>query len=857
VTTQRSSGAGAVWWLTAQSVLFGAMAALLGIVANALFLEAHGSRWLPVTYILIGVAGVAISMAIARSAERFDLLRIAVTVLGGAAFLFAGSWLIATAPGGAWVSGALLVLFPILIQLGFVFIGGQAGRVLDIAGIKASYPRIMTGFPLGAVLGGMAAVPLVDVLGRSEDLLLVTALVEAAFAGVVWATGRRYASLLVLPVPNATDPATQDADGAAAGRSIRGLLRQPFVVLILAYQALSALGSQLSDFLVFDRAAAAYQGANELAQFVGVYTAVMNAVSIGFLFLVAGPLLRRFGLRLGLAANPVVLLAFGVGMLMLLPVAGAASFALLGAASAARIADVALTDGTNRTSITTAYQVVPHDRRLVAQAVVEGMGVPIAIGFSGVLLLVLHALPAVTATLVVALTATCAAWTWVALRLYRAYGPALVAAVQGRRLLDPDAGLEATVDDATATARLLAAGDPAARRLGFELGSRLGAPAMLELVAPLAQDPRTDVRLLALGAMAAGGDARAQSRLGAEVRVAARSPHVDIRRHAALAAAAVSTAHRAAVAGLLDDGDQEVRRAALDSVQAGDAFAVEPALTALREPRYAQQAGAAVGRLGDAAVPALAAALAGVDGTTSMADARRLVRSVSTPSAARDAVLAAHVRHPDRGLGLLVIGRLTGADPAPQALARELDRVVDEEVDHVARILSAAAAIANDGTQEADIDGPVLTALADERVLVGRRVAAALLARHGRDRLGRALEVVTRGGEGAGLAAEALEVALGHTQAGTVAAIVDGRLEPAERLRRLSDGRKQPAHGGAAWLRDIAEDGDDRWRSEWLRACAIRALRLRRVGAGFDPAAARRSGDPVVLEELELVGSTA
>ena len=78
------SGHGAVRWLTAQAVLFGIMAALLGISANAMFLEAYGPGWLPLTYILIGAAGAAVSSVVAGSARRFDLVRIAVAVLGAA-----------------------------------------------------------------------------------------------------------------------------------------------------------------------------------------------------------------------------------------------------------------------------------------------------------------------------------------------------------------------------------------------------------------------------------------------------------------------------------------------------------------------------------------------------------------------------------------------------------------------------------------------------------------------------------------------------------------------------------------------------------------------------------------------------
>ena len=190
------SSRGAVRWLAAQAVVFGAMAALLGIVANAMFLHAYGSAWLPVTYIAIGAAGILVSGAVARAAQRFDLLGISLVVLGGAAIGIGVSWILATGGDAAWVSVPLLVLFPILIQLGFVFIGGQGGRLLDIAGIKASFPRIMAGFPVGAVLGGLLGGQLVTWLGRTEDLLLATAVAQAAFAALVWATGQRYASLL-------------------------------------------------------------------------------------------------------------------------------------------------------------------------------------------------------------------------------------------------------------------------------------------------------------------------------------------------------------------------------------------------------------------------------------------------------------------------------------------------------------------------------------------------------------------------------------------------------------------------------------------------------------------------------------
>ncbi len=858
MSTGRPPGHAAVPWLTAQSFLFGAMAALLGISANAMFLDAYGSGWLPVTYIAIGIVGVVVSGTIAQSAQRFDLMRIAVVVLGGAAALFGVAWVIAAEDNGVWVSAPLLVLFPILIQLGFVFIGGQAGRILDIAGIKASFGRIMTGFPVGAVVGGLLAGPLVDRLGRTEDLLLATAITQAAFAALVWATGRRYAALLA-----GTGEPADTGDGpdvaAAEGSSRRWLSGQRFVALILGYQVLSALGSQVSDFLVFDRAAAQFPSAEDLARFFAGYTAIMNIVSIAFLFLVAGPLLRRYGLRLGIAANPLVVSMFAGLMILVLAATGGASVALLAVVSATRIADIALTDGTTRTSINAMYQVLPNRNRFAAQAAVEGMGVPIAIAASGVLILVLNALPAAFAAMIAVLAIVCAVWTWTALLLYRAYGPALVDALRHRRLLDPDAELEATVEDAAIARHLLVSGDARSARLGLELASTLDAPGIVSELAALADDPRLDVRLAALAGLTASGDAAARHRLATEVRAAATSADAAMRLRGAIVMGVLDREDREAIAGLLDDEAITVRTAALDSIQPGDAFAVVPAVRALEDPRSATSAMGAIGRLGDAALPSLATLLESVDPAAAPL-AARMVRAVTTPSAARDEVLRRHVQHRDRELGRLVMDRLAGPGLSPQATAEALDTVLHDDVEHAARILGAIVAMSAGPDGQDGLDGPdvpLRRALADELVLIRERTVAGRMARHGRERLGPAIVGLTAGEPSAALAIEALEVGVGPTESRLVVPLLDPSLTPAKRLGRLAPLARATAAPRDAedWLRDLVEDADHGWRSAWLRACAIHAASASGLLGRIDLASARALGDPVVDEELGFAAS--
>ena len=834
--------AGAVRWLTAQALLFGASIALLGVVANAMFLDAYGAGWLPATYIAIGIAGIIVSGTVARTAQRFDLVGLAVVVLGGAAAGIGLAWVLARDGSAAWVSIPLLVLFPILIQLGFVFLGGQAGRILDIAGIKASFPRIVTGFPVGAVVGGVLAGQLVAWLGRTEELLLAAAVTQAGFAGLVWATGRRYADRLRAP---ASPPHTGEA--ARAGEperaSMRSLLTSRFVVLILAYQVLSALGSQLSDYLVYDRAGAQFSDPTDLARFLAGYTAAINVASIAFLFLLAGPLLRRFGLRLGITANPFVLSAFAVAMLVVLAVAGAGSMALLLTVTAARIADLALTDGTTRTSINVTYHAVPERSRLAVQAAVEGIGVPVAIGVSGVIILACNALGSpLAATLAVTLV-VCAVWSWGAVLLYRAYGPALVHALWRPSHVEEAHDWQATVDDDGEVLRLLASPDAQLAGIGLELARGQGSLALAAELASLADDPRPDVRLRSLGTMAAAGDVDARRRLGIQAGLAATDADGTVRLLAAEAVSALAAADRAAAAGLLADADERVRITAFEAIAGGDTFALEPALAALDDPRTAAAAGGALDRLGDAVVPALADAL---DGARVPAAHRvsRLVRALRGRSPARDGVLQAHLGHPDRELGLLVVERLVGPGPAGPEAAAVLDRVFDADTLHASRILAALEAIGGD-----EPPAPLARALRDELDLVRGRVAANRVARHGSVAIGPAMVALRTPGRGASVAAEALGVMLRVDEGRRVLAILAPGRSDADRLRGLG-GDDGPPAGIDATLKDLVEDRDGEWRSAWLRACAIHEAIARGRLAGMDLAAAKTLGDPVIDELL-------
>ena len=794
---------GVVLLLISQAVAFGMTMALLLVPANSLFLDTYGSSWLPATYVAIAAIGIPISAAMARAVRRFPLVAVAGGVLGAFAAVFFCSWLVLLA-GGRWISAVLLVSFPILIQIGFVFIGGQAGRMLDVREIKVQFPRIVLGFAVGFLAGGLAGIPLLALLGSTRNLLLATTAFELVFLGLLFVTWRRHPSAL------SQHDAGEPTDGPRP--PLRRLLTHPFVMLVFGYQTLSAMGTQVVDFLFFDRASHRYSG-DDMTRFLAKYTVVLNLVDIVFLALLAGFLLQRLGVRFGLVANPMFVTVLVAAMLVPLALVGGGSFGLFTLAALARLSDVALTDGTTRTSINAAYQVLPADERLAVQTSVEGIGVPAAIGISGVLLLAFQLLPGALTAVIVFAIVLCAGWTVVAISMGRAYRRALAASLQQRLLADYSVDLH---DEAEAAAlhNLLVSDDGHEVRLGLELVAAEASPAVLAELEHLANDGRPAVRLGALAQLAVL-DEQARDRLTTEISASAMAADPADRRAAAGALAGIG-GDRTVLSRLLVDDEITVRLAALSSVGPDDVGMVDPIVAALGHTATAAAAGRALCRIGAAVAPAVDAVLAA--GSTPTPTALRLMRACGVLDDERArAVVRNRLDDPDRVVSLAALDALRGAT-VDLSLAADLDRVLRDGATHAARALAALSTL---GVQHDDSLG---RALADEVDLARRRVIAVLAVRHGVEASTAVQALGSPDRSRRALALESLEVTMTRDEVLLGLPLVRPDIDAGDRLAALSRVVDVPTRDSRAWLDDLVTDGDGCWRSPWLRACAIEAM---------------------------------
>lgn len=228
------------------------------------------------------------------------------------------------------------------------------------------------------------------------------------------------------------------------------------------------MATNLINFIFLDQTAARFATETEMAAFLGRFTIGINSVDLFFTLIVAGWFLTRFGLRWGLMANPIADLILLTGQLLIGSLFGIESTVFFWLVMAAWIADIAFTDGSTRGSINTAYQALPVADRAVIQTGVEGIGVPLAIGLTGLVLLFLNQLAALNILQVSLFSAIIVAiWIYAAAQTYRYYGSELTIALK-RRVLDPTS-LE--LDGASHLDPLLHSERPSDALLGIQLAN--------------------------------------------------------------------------------------------------------------------------------------------------------------------------------------------------------------------------------------------------------------------------------------------------------------------------------------------------------------------------------------------------
>jgi hypothetical protein len=756
--------------LGGQAVALGLTVAFLVVPASALLLHAYGADTLPYVYLVVAVSGVLVSWLMRRAQARLSLSALALTVLAVYAVLVAAGYAVLALTDVEWVSFPLVVLFPLAIPVGFVLVGAQAGRLLDVRQMKEYFPRVVGGFSVGFATGGLLAAWFVELLSGPQDLLLVDVVAAGSMLVLVAVTAGRY------PEQLRVRPVVVSATSAAPAP-----VRVPLTRLVLAifgYQVLSAAVTQLLDYIVWERAAARYPDAGDLAHFQGLYGAAINIVSIAFVVLLAGRLLSRWGVGLGLAANPGVAVVLLVAGNLVGWSAGVAGMVFLLMACSQQIGDISMTDGMTRTAINTTYQALPGGERLRAQTLVEAAGVPLALGLVGVLLLAFRAAGLDVRAVELASLLISLVWLVLALFSYREYGAGLRRLVMRRAWVPVSLDL-ARAADRGAVQRLLASSDPRDVEVG-------------------------------LGAVAASHNPAFAAQVGA---LLAHETPAGVRASAARASLVADVSAHAEVGRLLDDPDPGVRATvAAGLVDEPGALgersrAAWTALVGAEDPEtagHALRAAAAVPN--PFFVPHLVAAAERHVGEAPLSQA--LAAHAEYLGPAIRSVLVSH--EGSRRVRERLVRALTAAHGRAAPVAFDVTTALR---DQRARATRAHAALAH--LDESPRLDPLRRALLDDLRGVADETVALLSLATGQRGLARAVQALRSDDPNErALAHESLEVTVGHAQAAWVIALVQPEARAPEGV----------ADQVPDWLADLVQDPDEVWQDPWLRVCALYAV---------------------------------
>jgi HEAT repeat protein len=822
----------ALVWIVGQSLTLGIELAFLVVPGNAVFLTVYGAERLPYVYLLVAALGAVASYGITALQERLGLYQLSIGSTLIVAALTVATW--ALLYGGAdWASAGALMLFALQIQLGFVFIGAQAGRAFDLQELKRVFSWIVAAFVIGFMVGGFIAARFVDWGGQTVHLLAVSAGLALLIAGLMVGASRHVHE----PVH---EPVRADAP-AAKPPSMRQILAVPLIRAVFIYQILSAIVTQLVEYLLYDRAAARYPAEEDLARFLGQFTAVLNLVDLVVLLAFGGLLMARFGLRYGLSINPILvslLIAAGVAIAAVVGPAHLTFFLLM---AVARITDITTTDAAGRTSINATFKALPTRQRLAAQVGVEAAGVPIALGLTALMILAINALPGASVEHVALATLVlCLAWCAMTVVVYRRYQEAVVSAAR-RRVLDGDQMDLAEPTTRTALLDLMRSGDPRDIRVAL---SHLGTEREVEpLVRAAAEHPSLEVQRAVAGQLSRLDPALALAVAGRLVRSKEPGHAVDGLR---LIGAMPATVAAGDVEAFLAHEDGGVRAAAAGTLlRAGSARVSESLAEAMRSPdpaarAHAAQAIAEAGRtpsveglaalIADDAAEVRSAATAAVaalnddqrlallDAMAGRREAVRVIRACrSSASPAFCAGVAARLAE-DRAETPDLVRLLNAAKwRAGGAERAAVDGLIERETERIGTAVKWRDALA---ASSGDAVERLRRALAQEAVAAGRHLTDLLGLVYDRqlmNRVGRVLEGATQGD--AGISIESLDLALAPHQRGKVIRALKSAFAP------------EPA-GGAGLQRDelahrLGELARDcRWAvwPDWLLACTLAAL---------------------------------
>ncbi len=416
--------------LATQSFLGGFTLAVLFAVANTRFLKDYGADWFPLMYI---ASAIAIPLATLLYKRASDTVKTQNLFIGTNLALFAAYfivWLTTVVFAQQWMSFALMVFFGVAFIFQLITIPVQSSYLFDLQEIKTQTPIILATQTGALIISGLLVGPLTSVLGGVSNLLLICMVMAGVQAAVSWFTVRKFSASF-----EKSSSLLASRQTASWGEAIKNRFGRTIGI----YRFFSFLGSEMVVLLLAIYSARIFDTEQGLASFFGNVMAVGTLLTLLFLVLASGRLLKRYGLSFGLVSNPVFVVAPIVVVAIMSLFGQVSAVVMLSVVTVARVIDFILSVGASDPSGQTMYQALPERVRPSIVSMSESLILPTVYGTVGLGLFGLRALDLYNeATLIAITVAVCILWTAYSYRTRGLYTQTLLAKLQQRGISDAE-----------------------------------------------------------------------------------------------------------------------------------------------------------------------------------------------------------------------------------------------------------------------------------------------------------------------------------------------------------------------------------------------------------------------------------
>ena len=461
---------------------------ILKPVRSAIFLTEFGADRLPYVYILIGGVLGFVATGFTRIVARFSLNR----VFTGAALFFALNLVVfwwALGLGWRYTSYFFYVwvsIFTIVMPTLFWFLANyifypNEGRRL--------FSTVTAGGLLGSIAGGGLTSVLVRFIGTPALLLCAAAilLLIAALSARIYSSDRERVSERVSDLDRReTRLLAEQGQGV-----LKLILGSRYLLYITLLTALISITSTLVDYQFNVVAERSFEGMDSLTRFFGTFFAAINAVAFFSQLLLAGRVLNRFGIGVGLLFLPTGLF-LGSFWFLWAPILASVSFL--------KLSDDGFSNSVNKSSLEILYLPIPIEVKNRTKAWLDMFVERVSRGVAGVIILIATAVFALNVShiswLVLALVTP---WIYLTFLLRREYVKAFQSSL-ARRDIDV-AALTSDVKDQHSLSvlhQVLTGVDEKQTLYALELLHGNEDSSLIEPVARLTEHESSDVRAAAV-----------------------------------------------------------------------------------------------------------------------------------------------------------------------------------------------------------------------------------------------------------------------------------------------------------------------------------------------------------------------